>query len=211
MNGKGFTFNQLPNERYDDNQEQFLYKPNAYKSGKHSLQPASEVKKGMDLAKKLAEENKALGGNPNDEEMVKTDERYDFREIKVPEWVCSSICAGLNLDDLVSGESTIENPDDFNMNDSNLFRTEEEYHIDLGRKGKDKRLDRPPSLTPNAFKNYNGEYTCERSNINLDDCVEKGLELSTWFAERILNSEKMCNWDGKDCGSLFGAAAPAKK
>lgn len=67
--------------------------------------------------------------------------------MKVPEYFCSVVCAGLNMDDIVSGEGTIEEPEDFNMTDSNLFRTEEEYHIDLGRKGKDKRLERPPSAS----------------------------------------------------------------
>jgi len=48
---------------------------------------------------------------------------------------------------------------------------------------------------------------------SIDECIEKGAEISSWFAERILNPEKMCNWEKGDCGSLFGAggAAPPKK
>jgi len=56
------------------------------------------------------------------------------------------------MDDLVSGEGNIEDPDDFNTEDSNLFRTEEEFHIDMGRKGKDKRLERPPTAGTVSFK-----------------------------------------------------------
>jgi len=62
----------------------------------------------------------------------------------VPEWFCSSIFAGLNLDEVASGAADIENPTDFNANDKNLFRTEEDFHIDGGRLGKDRRLERPP-------------------------------------------------------------------
>lgn len=146
----------MPFERYDDAQDTFLYKPNAYASGKSSIRPASEIKKGMDLAKKLAEENNALGADMATDELVKSEQGKDFIKMTIPEWMCSSVCAGLNLDDIVSGESTIEDPEDFNMTDSNLFRTEEEYHIDMGRKGKDKRLDRPPNASF-GYKNYNGE------------------------------------------------------
>mmetsp|Transcript_44766 Transcript_44766/g.97834 ORF Transcript_44766/g.97834 Transcript_44766/m.97834 type:complete len:107 (-) Transcript_44766:386-706(-) len=106
----------------------------------------------MELAKKLAEENKALGSNLGDDELIKTDMRFNYTKMVIPEFVCSSICAGLNLDDIVSGESDIEDPEDFNGTDSNLFKTEEEYNIHAGRKGYDKRLERPPS-PPLGFKN----------------------------------------------------------
>jgi len=43
--------------------------------------------------------------------------------------------------------------------------------------------------------------------------MDKGMELSQWFAERILNPEHMCDWKEGNCGSLFGEgdapAAPA--
>lgn len=54
-----------------------LYKAGAYKSGRGSLKPSHEVKAGMDLAQKLAEENKAIGGTLFNEELQKTDSRYD--------------------------------------------------------------------------------------------------------------------------------------
>jgi hypothetical protein len=126
LNGKGYTFNQLPHERYDDSVDSMLYKPGAYASGKHSVRPAADVQKGMDLAKKLAEENKALGGSPEANTLVKSAQGFDYRKLKMPEWICSSICAGLNMDDVVSGDSSIEDPEYFNMSDSNLFRTEED-------------------------------------------------------------------------------------
>jgi len=44
----------------------------------------------------------------------------------VPEWFCSAICAGLNIDEVTDGAADIETPTDFNEKDSNLFDTEEE-------------------------------------------------------------------------------------
>eukprot|EP00341_Mesodinium_pulex_P001949 CAMPEP_0116892216 /NCGR_PEP_ID=MMETSP0467-20121206/2485_1 /TAXON_ID=283647 /ORGANISM="Mesodinium pulex, Strain SPMC105" /LENGTH=98 /DNA_ID=CAMNT_0004561215 /DNA_START=1019 /DNA_END=1315 /DNA_ORIENTATION=- len=75
----------------------------------------------------------------------------------------------------------------------------------MGRKGQDKRLDRPTE-TLGMYKQYNGEYLCENIPPSIDDCIEKGLELSTWFTERILNPLVMCNWKKNDCGSLFGSS-----
>jgi len=46
--------------------------------------------------------------------------------MSVPEWFCSVVCAGLNLDEVADGAADIENPTDFNENDSKLFATEEE-------------------------------------------------------------------------------------
>lgn len=52
----------------------------------------------------------------------------------VPEWFCGAVCGGLNMDDIVSGEENIEEPEEeSNINESNLFRTEEEFHLHRGR------------------------------------------------------------------------------
>jgi len=76
----------------------------------------------------------------------------------------------------------------------------------LGRKGKDKSLDRPKLNSGSIYKQYNGEYVCESSQPDVETCVEKGAELSSWFSERILNPENMCNFKKGDCGSLFGGS-----
>lgn len=153
LNGKGYTFNQLPNERYDDDAERFLYKSKAYDSGKHSVRPATEVQKGIELAKKLAEENKAIGVDLAVDDLIKQDNRFNQFKMKLPDWICSAVCGGLNMDDISSGEANIEEPEDFDEGSSNLFPTEEGYHIDSGRHGLDKRLNRPPSATASAMKN----------------------------------------------------------
>lgn len=72
--------------------------------------------------------------------------------MEIPEFICSVVCAGLNMDEVASGENNIEEPEDFNDSDANLFKTEEEFHIDMGRKGKDKRLERPPTVSTTNFK-----------------------------------------------------------
>jgi len=76
----------------------------------------------------------------------------------LPPWFCSVICAGLNVDDLVSGEETIEEPSDFqeNQNTSNLFKTEEEFHLNRGRVGSDPSTTRPPAVGVSNYKNYKG-------------------------------------------------------
>jgi len=51
-----------------------LYKNKAYGSG-NSLLPASEQAKGRELAKKLAEENKAIGVNLGEDSIIKNDNR----------------------------------------------------------------------------------------------------------------------------------------
>jgi len=116
------------------------------------LRPAADVQKGMDMAKKLAEENKAIGVNLGEDTLIKTDTKSQYFKVKIPDFICKAVCAGLNMDEIASGSGTIEEPEDFNMTDSNLFRTEEGYHIDMGRKGKDKRLDSSPSTSVSTFK-----------------------------------------------------------
>jgi len=45
-------------------------------------------------------------------------------------------------------------------------------------------------------------YTCEELQPDIDDCIEKGKEISAWFAERILNPDRMCDFDKGNCASL---------
>jgi len=46
-------------------------------SGNGSVRPATELKKGMDLVKKLAEENKAIGTNLGEDSLIKSDNRFE--------------------------------------------------------------------------------------------------------------------------------------
>jgi len=44
----------------------------------------------------------------------------------IPEWFCSAICGGLNMDEIQDGSADIENPADFDEAAINMFDTEEE-------------------------------------------------------------------------------------
>lgn len=39
---------------------------------------------------------------------------------------------------------------------------------------------------------------------DIEMCIEKGPEISSWFAERILNTDKMCDFAKGNCATLFG-------
>lgn len=62
--------------------------------------------------------------------------------MEVPEWICATICAGIDIDGLNSGNA-IEDPDEImvphpnetsNLNNP-LFMHEEGHHLYTGRKG----------------------------------------------------------------------------
>lgn len=68
-------------------------------------------KDNKDKENEKKEEDKAIGGNM-DEHLIKEDNFNHYVKIDVPEWFCSTICAGLNLDDVISGEENVEEPTD---------------------------------------------------------------------------------------------------
>lgn len=41
----------------------------------------------------------------------------------------------------------------------------------------------------------------------VNDCIEYGAQISSWFSERLMNPTVMCNWSTGQCASLFGAGA----
>lgn len=80
----------------------------------------------MEMAKKLAEENEAIGGDIEENGLVDTDAKYEYVKMDIPEWFCSAICGGLNMDEIQDGSADIENPADFDEAAVNMFDTEEE-------------------------------------------------------------------------------------
>jgi len=52
---------------------------------------------------------------------------------------------------------------------------------------------------------------CAGTTPDIDTCLRDGLKLSQWFAERILNPERMCDWGKNQCGSLFGESDESEK
>jgi len=86
-----------------------LYKGTAYDSTRYSIQ---QTPKGPELAKTIfQEEAHALGGESPENEVRKSESK-GYLKMQLPKWFCTTICGGLNLDDLLDGEETIETPED---------------------------------------------------------------------------------------------------
>lgn len=69
--------------------------------------------------------------------------------MQIPEWFCGTICAGLNLDELVSGEADIESPlEENSQSTTNLFRSEEDWHLQRGRVGFDRTIGQAADSLP---------------------------------------------------------------
>jgi len=86
---------------------------------------------------KKADETKAIMGDvASSEEIVDTDTRRMVVKMAVPEWICTAICAGIDVDGLSDG-SAIEDseevaerdPHDMSNLNNPLFQTEEGHHI----------------------------------------------------------------------------------
>jgi len=125
--------------------------------------------------------------------------KFKVSILEIPEWICSTICAGLNIEDLLDGqgitepsEEAIETP---TIQSNNLhMNTEEGMTINTKRKGFDYSMDTPVVIQvarPGTL--YNGKHECELTSIKYTDCMEKGAEISSWISERILNPSKACN------------------
>jgi len=136
--------------------------------------------------------------------------------MNVPEWFCSTICAGLNVDDIVNGDfggydsNSVSNLGGYNYTLKVTGGGEEDKHIDNGR-----LMTIDQSIRQDATNKYgnvikthdkliDGTYECENMLPKVLDCVNKGVEISSWFSERLMNPTIMCNWSKGECGSLFG-------
>jgi len=52
---------------------------------------------------------------------------------------------------------------------------------------------------------------CAGLTPDIDTCLRQGSRLSSWFSERILNPDRMCDWARGSCGSLFGEEGEKEK
>mmetsp|Transcript_19450 Transcript_19450/g.15997 ORF Transcript_19450/g.15997 Transcript_19450/m.15997 type:complete len:219 (+) Transcript_19450:700-1356(+) len=215
--------NFAPVDRSYANPNNHLFSKKAYGEG-HGLVTGSE-------------EVTAIGPEVGTDPIVKTDNGINVKVITIPGWFCSVICAGLNMDELISGQSNIESPenlakkegeasagppgspsaaaagagveavlDALAKSDKNLMSSEEQLLIDKGRYGVDPSLSKPGSGVSNPDnknKNYLGEFICENTLPDVNECMNMGSELAKWFSERILNTEIMCNFDAGDCGDIM--------
>lgn len=109
-----------------------------------------------------------MGDIASSEEIYLSDPNKQVIKMEVPEWICSTICAGIDIDGLNDG-STVEDPDEIifpsrrneNLNNPH-FQTEEGVHLNMNRYGFDKSI-KPidtGALGPSSeavFKNVVGE------------------------------------------------------
>jgi len=135
--------------------------------------------------------------------------------MEVPAWICSTICAGIDLDGLNDG-STVEDPDEIiypskrNENLTNpLMQDEEGIHLNTNRYGKDLSIKsneiNMASSGPTSeavFKNVVGQYECGNSSPDINMCLEHGAEISHWISERILNPSSFCQYESGTCINL---------
>lgn len=101
LNGKGFTMNPAPQMRYDSAASQDTF------SKQYSEKPAEEGAEAA--AEEAKEEETALGDAPP--EVLKSDTRFVVVPMEIPEWMCSTICAGINLKDIMDGQDIQEPPE----------------------------------------------------------------------------------------------------
>lgn len=111
------------------------------------------------------------------------------------------------MDELVNGESDIEEPEETSDLQSTpppmvfSYKNEEHETLNQGRWMVDESMD--PTKVPKGpatknmkkgYKNYNDTYECENVMPWVEDCMTKGKDISTWFTERILNPSMMCDF-----------------
>lgn len=85
----------------------------AYDSARYSKNNHKDVKNKIDQTKQvIMDENKALGGTGPGQSFAGT-VAGSFIQVKAPEWLCSVICAGVDVDEVLSdsrGDPAPENP-----------------------------------------------------------------------------------------------------
>jgi len=125
--------------------------------------------------------------------------KFKVSILEIPEWICSTICAGLNIEDLLDGQGVTESNEepvdlpDIQSNNIHM-NTEEGMTINTKRKGFDNSMDSPEVIqVSRPGTKYNGKHECEMTSIKYTDCMEKGAEISSWISERILNPSQACS------------------
>lgn len=131
----------------------------------------------------------------------------------IPDYVCTAICAGLNLADLVGEGLMIEPPEEKPIiNDPQLhnphMNTEEGLHQNTFRYGFDDRVTEGLDNGDHVHlgEKYGGGFECSSAKPKIDDCLTRGAEISHWLSERMVNPEHFCDYETGSCESLFGAA-----
>lgn len=160
-------------------------------------------------AEEEKEEESALGAG--EQPIIKSESRFMVVPMEIPEWMCNTICAGINLNEIMDGEGINEPPEvpvtnqTPQMNNPHM-NTEEGMIINTHRKGYDTSIDSPTTSESDATVpniRYNGTHECDGTVPDFNVCLESGGEISGWISERILNTSQMCNYDTGSCGTLY--------
>jgi len=100
LNSKGYSLNANPVERFDNSADYVYFNNGAYDSARYSRQELKDIKdKKNSVSKTLQEESKALGGAGPGQDFAGT-MAGSYIKITAPKWVCSVICAGLDVDEV---------------------------------------------------------------------------------------------------------------
>jgi len=155
LNGKGFSYNRLPYERYDDSQNDANYKNKAYDSTRYSARPKGSEKKGASDVKALfTEENKALGGNPNNN-LIKSDPRFNLKKMNIPDYICTTICAGLNIDHIIN------NPPESYQTFKQIFKQVNDNSIDEQKKYIEEKINKKDNNNVKKENTSDNQNECE--------------------------------------------------
>jgi len=180
--------NSTPQERFDNNTSKDKFHDNAYNDT-----PAEGAE---DAA---AEESEAIGSNGVKIPIKKTDELREATLMHIPDFVCTAICAGLNLSDLVADGFMVEPPEEKPVNNDPQvhnphMNSEELMHQNTFRYMFDERVtEKENEAAPHLGEKYGGGYECSSAGPKVEDCLTRGAEISHWLSERMVNSEHFCD------------------
>lgn len=188
MNSKGFSFNPTPEERFDNTADYILFNNGAYDSARFSKNAQKKTDPKIDLTKKaIQEEAKALGNQGPGQSFAGT-VAGSFVQLKAPEWLCSVVCAGLDVDEVLE-DARVHIKDvapqglntKFDMIGSGVQEEQDVLNVNQNQ--------------VNSVAYTNNSYTKHCSEIlpKVEDCINHGEELSAWMMERLLNPGTMCN------------------
>jgi hypothetical protein len=127
LSGKGFTYNTAPINRYESKSNKQIFHPQGYSERPEDAPEAA-----------AADEEEALGGSTLKVPIKNFDQLKLVTKLEIPDYVCTMICAGLNIEDLLDGQGPAEPKEEPpvdktpQLNNPNM-NTEEGMHINTYR------------------------------------------------------------------------------
>lgn len=118
--------------------------------------------------------------------------------MKIPDYLCTAICAGLDIKGLMGGDALIEVPEEKPVDNSPQTKnphmnSEEGITNNNFRKGADGRLNELVEPNIDGGQKYDGSQECSSAGPKVADCLEKGGEISHWLTQRFVNPDHFCD------------------